>query len=119
MCHFCYKSSDLALEFIILSESKLRILGPMWCTVTMFKPPILGSNGVESQAEFHTMILQSFGESPWWPKGDAVTCTVDHLSNTWPFGNCVYGWIYYVVNYTKVDKKCDDESIQTHKVILG
>ena len=88
----------------------MRILSPLLCTVTMYKAPILGSNGIESVNEFHSIILHSHGQSPVWPKGNVELCTVNRMSNVWPFPNCVFGWVYYVVKYEKEDPSCDDSS---------
>ena len=109
----------MALDFIIIAESKLRIVSPLWTIVTIQKPPILGANGIEANAEFHSLSTQVYGRIPFFPNGNLETCTINRLSNTWPFGNCVYGWIYFIAKYKKEDPECNDESRETKKVIPG
>ena len=79
----------------------------------MQKAPILGIRGFEVRSEFHSIIMHWHGQGPIWPKGDVELCTVNRWSSVWPFPNCVFGWVYYIVMYEKEDPQCDDSSIKT------
>lgn len=89
----------------------MRILTPLLCTVSIQKIPILNMRGIEGRSEFMTVILHHHGNAPIWPKGHVEHCTVNRMSNVWPFPNCVFGYVYFIVRYEREDPDCDDSSL--------
>jgi hypothetical protein len=94
------RSSDLALEFIIFAGSKILLMGPAWRIVTLHKIPILGIKGFEVRGEFHSVVTNGYHRIPGFPLGNRQTSDVNRA---WPFpeGNCVYGFVYFIVKYDK------------------
>jgi hypothetical protein len=89
-------------------------MGPAWRVATMYKIPILNIKGFEVRAEFHSVSSIGYQRIVFLPLGNRQTCSVN---KAWPFpeGNCVYGFVYYIVKYDKVDPTCDDSSTVTKK----